>query len=101
MGASALAFSCQPKPTTLSYDDRKDSSVKGVCMPFQAYSKPFLRRNLEDQTMESICSRCFLTVAKATTSEEHTHEQAHICDGLKLQFLREQRTWTASSRPED
>jgi len=42
----------------------------------------FVRRQNRDSSIDSICTKCFLTIASVTTSEKDlaAHEEKHICD---------------------
>ena len=43
---------------------------------------PFARRRNPDSSIDSICARCFRTVASTTGSEEEldADEKSHVCD---------------------
>jgi len=42
---------------------------------------PFARRPNKDCSIDSICTKCFLTIASAGSEEELVaHEEEHICD---------------------
>jgi hypothetical protein len=42
---------------------------------------PFARRRNKNSSMDSICTKCFLTIASAGSEEELVpHEEKHICD---------------------
>lgn len=48
----------------------------------------FRVRSHEDGTFDSICPKCFLTVARERPWEElATEEQLHECDAGRLQFI--------------
>jgi hypothetical protein len=42
----------------------------------------FVRRRNRDSSIDSICTKCFLTIASVTTNEDDlaAHEEKHICD---------------------
>ena len=41
----------------------------------------FVRRRNRDSSVDSICTRCFQTIASVDSDEElATHEEKHICD---------------------
>jgi hypothetical protein len=42
----------------------------------------FARRRNRDSSIDSICTKCFLTIASVTTSEEDlaAYEKKHICE---------------------
>jgi hypothetical protein len=42
---------------------------------------PFARRRNIDSSIDSICTKCFLTIASAGSDEELVgHEEKHVCD---------------------
>jgi hypothetical protein len=48
----------------------------------------FPHRFNQDGMWESICSECFLTVAKAKIEKElEAHEKDHVCKGLDLKAV--------------
>lgn len=46
---------------------------------------PFAHRHNQDDTWDSICSKCFLVVATEENEEElREHEQNHDCAALRM-----------------
>ena len=42
---------------------------------------PFARRRNRDSSIDAICTRCFRTIASASSDEELVpHEEKHLCD---------------------
>jgi hypothetical protein len=42
---------------------------------------PFARRRNKNSSIDSICTKCFLTIASASSEEELVaHEEKHVCD---------------------
>jgi hypothetical protein len=55
----------------------------------QAERPPFVRRLNRDGTIDSICSKCVLTVATSRHEHElHALEQAHQCDPTLLEYWK-------------
>ena len=42
---------------------------------------PFVRRRNRDSSIDSICTKCFQTIASVTTTEDglDAHEENHLC----------------------
>ena len=46
----------------------------------------FVKRRNRDSSIDSICTKCFLTIASVTTSEDDlaAREEKHICDPYEV-----------------
>ena len=58
------------------------SSMRRSCMPHNIFfASAFAHRHNSDDTWDSICPKCFYTIAMEATEEGLlTHERRHDCD---------------------
>lgn len=65
-------------------------------MPFRELP-PFTHRHNKNLSHDSICTRCFMTVATSVTEEDLTpHEEAHVCDRQRIKNIDHLRRTAAS-----